>query len=120
MKPLEIKLDNNLYLVAGDIGADEYREFFVSVCTKDDKGEYVFLQDIAVVGQDYEYEEDEVSFLPRFSVKIYADAESDDWTTEYLVDLVDLEKIYDWTPPPIPANIAREILAEIEREKQDS
>lgn len=88
-KILEIKLDGDLCLIAGDIGQDEYREIYVSLARKNNKGEYVFLQDIAVIGQDYDYKNGKINFLPRFSVKVYDDPETDDWMTEHTVDFVD-------------------------------
>lgn len=61
----------------------------MSATRKNDKGGYVFLQDIAVIGQDYDYKNDRINSLPRFSVKVYDDPETDDWMTERTVDFVD-------------------------------
>ena len=60
----------------------EYKEIIVGI---QDENKY-YLQDLAVIGAEYHYENDKVVIDDgKYSIKIYSDETKEDWQHEYTV-----------------------------------
>ena len=61
---------------------DGYKEIQVHL---EKNGE--ILQDLAIVGQDHVYKEDNIVLVPnRYAVKVYADKDNEDFTDEFIIE----------------------------------
>lgn len=81
---IHVSLGDGYSIIAEKNMDSDYKEIFVYL--KQDDG--CVYQDLAIVGEEYEYAENG-SVKPihdRYSVKVYADSDSEDYTTEHLID----------------------------------
>lgn len=77
-----VKLPNGKYLMAEANIDSEYKEIIVGI---QDENKY-YLQDLAVIGAEYHYENDKVVIDDgKYSIKIYSDETKEDWQHEYTV-----------------------------------
>ena len=81
MNKIKIDLGDNRYLVAEANPEPDYREIFVYL-----EKDGVVHQDLAIVGQEYEYTNDGTKFYDAFSIKVYADHENEDFTDDFTVE----------------------------------
>ena len=82
----EIKTEvefEDLTLVAEVNQEPAYKEIFIGL--KDKNG--VYIQDLAIVGFQYHYDGDEVVNKRAISIKVYADAQNEDYTHLFPVDI---------------------------------
>lgn len=82
----EIKTEvefQDLTLVAEVNQDPSYKEIFIGL--KDKNG--VYIQDLAIVGFQYHYDGDEVVNERAISIKVYADAQNEDYTHSFPVDI---------------------------------
>lgn len=79
---IELPLGDGYSIVAEKNDDSDYKEMFIYLrCDSDDS----ISQDLAIVGENYTYGE-EGSVEPRhgqYSIKVYADLDNEDWTTEF-------------------------------------
>lgn len=80
---IEVPLGSKRSLVA-EVGADEnYKEIFVGLMENG-----LWVQDFVIVGEEYKYgDNDEI--IPnhdQFSLKVYSNAENEDFTHDFIVD----------------------------------
>ena len=82
------EIDCGEYKLVAEVNPDQsYREIFIGIET-----DGVWTQDLAIVGQRYHYEEEKTINEDRLSIKIYADANDEDYTHEFKVDLLKEEE----------------------------
>ena len=84
-----IKIDLGFAVLVAEKGIDNnYREIYLSL--EDKNG--VWLQDIAIVGQQYHYDEELNVVNDRgIDVKIYADSNNEDFTDEFGINIYEEE-----------------------------
>ena len=86
-----IDLGDGLKLVAETSTDPQFKEIYVYLANN----EGVIIQDLAIVGEQYAYEESNnclSEVLPlhgKYSVKVYADETTDDWTVDHGIKLYD-------------------------------
>lgn len=87
---IEVKLDDNFSLVAERNCDKEYNEIYIGINTNDN----VWCQDLVLVGQEYTYDkEGRVKNIPdKYTVKVYADADNEDYTNEFIIDRHKIEE----------------------------
>lgn len=61
-------------------------EVFVGITDSQDR----FLQNLALIGQDYDYPSNDHRWLNRYSVRVWGDSENEDWTDEFIIDAIDI------------------------------
>ena len=85
----KIKIDLGLATLVAERGSDEsYNEIFVGL--EDKYG--VWLQDLAIVGQKYHYDEDcNVVDEKGINVMVYSDANDEDYTHKFDIDIYEEE-----------------------------
>ena len=85
----KIKIDLGFAVLVAEKGIDNnYREIYLSL--EDQNG--VWLQDIAIVGQQYHYDEELNVVNDRgIDVKIYADSNNEDFTDEFGINIYEEE-----------------------------
>lgn len=85
----KIKLDLGFAVLVAEKGMDNnYREIYLSL--EDKNG--VWLQDLAIVGQQYHYDEELNVVNDRgIDVKIYADSNNEDFTDEFGINIYEEE-----------------------------
>ena len=85
----KIKIDLGFAVLVAEKGIDNnYREIYLSL--EDKNG--VWLQDIAIVGQQYHYDEELNVVNDRgIDVKIYADSNNEDFTDEFGINIYEDE-----------------------------
>ena len=85
----KIKIDLGFAVLVAEKGIDNnYREIYLSL--EDKNG--VWLQDIAIVGQQYHYDEElNVVNDKGIDVKIYADSNNEDFTDEFGINIYEEE-----------------------------
>lgn len=85
----EIKIDLGFAVLVAEKGIDNnYREIYLSL--EDKNG--VWLQDLAIVGQQYHYDEELNVVNDRgIDVKIYADSNNEDFTDEFGINIYEEE-----------------------------
>lgn len=85
----KIKLDLGFAVLVAEKGIDNnYREIYLSL--EDKNG--VWLQDLAIVGQQYHYDEELNVVNDRgIDVKIYADSNNEDFTDEFGINIYEEE-----------------------------
>ena len=85
----KIKIDLGFSVLVAEKGIDNnYREIYLSL--EDKNG--VWLQDIAIVGQQYHYDEELNVVNDRgIDVKIYADSNNEDFTDEFGINIYEEE-----------------------------
>ena len=85
----KIKIDLGFAVLVAEKGIDNnYREIYLSL--EDKNG--VWLQDIAIVGQKYHYDEElNVVNDKGIDVKIYADSNNEDFTDEFGINIYEEE-----------------------------
>lgn len=85
----EIKIDLGFAVLVAEKGMDNnYREIYLSL--EDKNG--VWLQDLAIVGQQYHYDEElNVVNDKGIDVKIYADSNNEDFTDEFGINIYEEE-----------------------------
>ena len=85
----KIKIDLGFAVLVAEKGIDNnYREIYLSL--EDKNG--VWLQDIAIVGQQYHYDEELNVVNDRgIDVKIYADSNNEDFTDEFGINIYEEE-----------------------------
>ena len=85
----KIKIDLGFAVLVAEKGIDNnYREIYLSL--EDKNG--VWLQDLAIVGQQYHYDEELNVVNDRgIDVKIYADSNNEDFTDEFGIDVYEEE-----------------------------
>ena len=85
----KIKIDLGFAVLVAEKGIDNnYREIYLSL--EDKNG--VWLQDIAIVGQKYHYDEElNVVNDKGIDVKIYADSNNEDFTDEFGINIYEGE-----------------------------
>lgn len=83
----KIKLDFGFATLVVEKGCDPYyQEVFIGL--EDSEG--AFLQDLAIVGRKYHYENDELCYEDKISVKVFSDEYKEDYTHDFTIDL------YEW------------------------
>lgn len=85
----KIKIDLGFAVLVAEKGIDnDYREIYLSL--EDKNG--VWLQDLAIVGQQYHYDEELNVVNDRgIDVKIYADSNNEDFTDEFGINIYEGE-----------------------------
>ena len=85
----KIKIDLGFAVLVAEKGIDNnYREIYLSL--EDKSG--VWLQDLAIVGQQYHYDEELNVVNDRgIDVKIYADSNNEDFTDEFGINIYEEE-----------------------------
>ena len=85
----KIKIDLGFAVLVAEKGIDNnYREIYLSL--EDKNG--VWLQDLAIVGQQYHYDEELNVVNDRgIGVKIYADSNNEDFTDEFGINIYEEE-----------------------------
>ena len=85
----KIKIDLGFAVLVAEKGIDNnYREIYLSL--EDQNG--VWLQDLAIVGQQYHYDEELNVVNDRgIDVKIYADSNNEDFTDEFRINIYEEE-----------------------------
>lgn len=85
----KIKIDLGFAVLVAEKGIDDnYREIYLSL--EDKNG--VWLQDLAIVGQQYHYDEELNVVNDRgIDVKIYADSNNEDFTDEFGINIYEEE-----------------------------
>ena len=85
----KIKIDLGFAVLVAEKGIDNnYREIYLSL--EDKNG--VWLQDLAIVGQQYYYDEELNVVNDRgIDVKIYADSNNEDFTDEFGINIYEEE-----------------------------
>ena len=85
----KIKIDLGFATLVAERGSDEsYNEIFVGLEDKDG----VWLQDLAIVGQQYHYDEDcNVVDEKGINVMVYSDANDEDYTHKFDIDIYEEE-----------------------------
>lgn len=85
----KIKIDLGFAVLVAEKGIDNnYREIYLSL--EDQNG--VWLQDLAIVGQQYHYDEELNVVNDRgIDVKIYADSNNEDFTDEFGINIYEEE-----------------------------
>lgn len=85
----KIKIDLGFAVLVAEKGIDDnYREIYLSL--EDKNG--VWLQDLAIVGQQYHYDEELNVVNDRgIDVKIYADSNNEDFTDEFRINIYEEE-----------------------------
>ena len=85
----KIKIDLGFAVLVAEKGIDNnYREIYLSL--EDKSG--VWLQDLAIVGQQYHYDEElNVVNDKGIDVKIYADSNNEDFTDEFGINIYEEE-----------------------------
>ena len=85
----KIKIDLGFAALVAEKGIDNnYREIYLSL--EDKNG--VWLQDLAIVGQQYHYDEElNVVNDKGIDVKIYADSNNEDFTDEFGINIYEEE-----------------------------
>lgn len=85
----KIKIDLGFAVLVAEKGIDNnYREIYLSL--EDKNG--VWLQDLAIVGQQYHYDEELNVVNDRgIDVKIYADSNNEDFTDEFGINIYEEE-----------------------------
>lgn len=85
----KIKIDLGFAVLVAEKGIDNnYREIYLSL--EDKNG--VWLQDIAIVGQQYHYDEELNVVNDRgIDIKIYADSNNEDFTDEFGINIYEEE-----------------------------
>ena len=85
----KIKIDLGFAVLVAEKGIDNnYREIYLSL--EDKNG--VWLQDLAIVGQQYHYDEESNVVNDRgIDVKIYADSNNEDFTDEFGINIYEEE-----------------------------
>lgn len=85
----KIKIDLGFAVLVAEKGMDNnYREIYLSL--EDKNG--VWLQDLAIVGQQYHYDEElNVVNDKGIDVKIYADSNNEDFTDEFGINIYEEE-----------------------------
>lgn len=80
-----MEMDLGFATLVVERGADkDYKEIFIGLEDKDG----MWIQDIAVIGQKYHYDEDcEVVHDKGINVLVYADANNEDYTHEFKIDI---------------------------------
>lgn len=63
-------------------------EVFVSITDAQDR----LLQNLALIGQDYDCSTNDPRWLDRYRVCVWGDSENEDWTDEFIIDPVDISK----------------------------
>ena len=80
---IKVKLDNGVTLVAEFDGNQSMPEITVGL---EKNGSY--FQDLAVIGTDWDVKRDRIVLHPdRISVKVYSDAEDEDYTHDFKVPI---------------------------------
>ena len=85
----KIKIDLGFAVLVAEKGIDDnYREIYLSL--EDKNG--VWLQDLAIIGQQYHYDEELNVVNDRgIDVKIYADSNNEDFTDEFGINIYEEE-----------------------------
>lgn len=85
----KIKIDLGFAVLVAEKGIDNnYRKIYLSL--EDKNG--VWLQDIAIVGQQYHYDEELNVVNDRgIDIKIYADSNNEDFTDEFGINIYEEE-----------------------------
>lgn len=85
----KIKIDLGFAVLVAEKGIDNnYREIYLSL--EDKNG--VWLQDLAIVGQQYHYDEELNVVNDRgIDVKVYADCDNEDFTDEFRISIYEEE-----------------------------
>lgn len=85
----KIKIDLGFATLVAERGSDEsYNEIFVGLEDKDG----VWLQDLAIIGQKYHYDEDcNVVDEKGINVMVYSDANDEDYTHKFDIDIYEEE-----------------------------
>jgi hypothetical protein len=87
---IAIPLGDGFSLVAEKNMDPDYKEIFLYL--RNDKDGIAF-QDLAIIGEQYTYEDESVKPLHgRYSVKVYADPDNEDWTDEHLFGRANYEE----------------------------
>ena len=87
-EPNKIKMDLGFAVLVAEKGADsDYKEFFIGLEDKDG----VFIQDLAVIGGQYHYEDDAVIQDKGISIKVYSDENNEDYTRNFNVGIYEEE-----------------------------
>lgn len=63
-------------------------EVFVGITDSQDR----LLQNLALIGQDYDCSTNDPRWLDRYRVCVWGDSENEDWTDEFIIDPVDISK----------------------------
>jgi len=83
-------------------GSDpDYKEVFIGLTDKDG----VWLQDLAMIGQNYRYVDDEIIFDEELSIKVYSDKDNEDYTHDFTVGLYEDPDL----SPLVPSDNAKAI-----------
>lgn len=84
-----MEMDLGFATLVVERGADkDYKEIFIGLEDKDG----MWIQDIAVIGQKYHYDEDcKVVHDKGINVLVYADANNEDYTNEFKIDIYEEE-----------------------------
>ena len=83
LNKVTVPLKSGSKLIAEANCDPDYKEIFVYL----EKDNSVW-QDLAIVGEQYEYSDESESAVPlpgQYSIKVYADKDSEDWTDEFKV-----------------------------------
>ena len=85
----KIKIDLGFAVLVAEKGIDNnYREIYLSL--EDKNG--VWLQDLAIIGQQYHYDEELNVVNDRgIDIKIYADSNNEDFTDEFGINIYEEE-----------------------------
>lgn len=84
-----VVVDCGNFKIVADINTDpNYREVFVGL--EDKSGTWI--QDLAIVGQQYHYENGAVVHDKGINVKVYADANDEDYTHSFDVSIYEEEE----------------------------
>lgn len=85
----KIKIDLGFAMLVAEKGADKnYNEIILGLEDKDG----VWLQDIAIVGQQYHYENCSVVNEKGIDVKVYSDCNNEDFTDEFKIGIYEEEE----------------------------
>lgn len=81
----KIKIDLGFATLVAERGSDDsYKEIFIGLEDKDG----VWLQDLAIVGQKYHYDEDShVVDKKGINVMVYSDANDENYTHKFDIDI---------------------------------
>lgn len=85
---INVELSDGYTLKAVENTDNGYKEIFIGIVDKDG----VWVQDLAIVGEQYDYEEGTLEVINRngeYGVKVYADSDNEDFTCEFIINRYD-------------------------------
>lgn len=99
----KIKIDLGFASLIAEKGADpNYKEIFIGL--EDSNG--IWSQDIAVIGEKYHYEGDNVILDKGVSVKLYSDKDQEDYTHDFEIGIYEAdEDLSEQSKPSLAATI---------------